>query len=136
MEKNSKGDIIGAGEKTALSILQDLFKGYVIKTQYPLIKLLTDEYKDSLSDSYLKHKVDIMIFRVTDKTIAVRVQGKTHNGVLKSARDTVQKKILEWHDCIVVDLDWEECPYLFKEEKNENSYLEVVNAFTHSGFRL
>ena len=136
MERNSKGDIIGAGEKTALSILQDLFKGYVIKTQYPLIKLLTDEYKDSLSDSYLKHKVDIMIFRVTDKTIAVRVQGKTHNGVLKSARDTVQKKILEWHNCIVVDLDWEECPYLFNEEKSENSYLEVLNSFKNAGLSL
>ena len=136
MEKNSKGDIIGAGEKTALSILQDLFKGCIIKPQYPLIKLLTEEYKDSLSDSYLKHKVDIMIFRSTDKPIAVRVQGKTHNGVLKSARDTVQKKIMEWHDCIVVDLDWEECPYLFNEDKSENSYLEVLNALNQAGLHF
>ena len=136
MEKNSKGDIIGAGEKTALSILQDLFKGCTIKPQYPLIKLLTEEYKDSLSDSYLKHKVDIMIFRSTDKTIAVRVQGKTHNGVLKSARDTVQKKILEWHNCVVVDLDWEECPYLFSEEKSENSYIEVLIAFNQAGLHF
>ena len=136
MERNSKGDIIGAGEKTALSILQDLFKGCIIKPQYPLIKLLTEEYKDSLSESYLKHKVDIMIFRSTDKPIAVRVQGKTHNGVLKSARDTVQKKIMEWHDCIVVDLDWEECPYLFNEEKSENSYLEVLNSFKNAGLSL
>ena len=135
MEKTKEGDIIGAGEKTALAILQDLFKNCVIKTQYPLIKILTEEYKDSLSESYLKHKIDIVLFTPT-RMIAVRVQGKTHNGVIKSARDTVQKKILEWHNCIVVDLDWEECPYLFKEEKNENSYLEVVNAFTHSGFRL
>ena len=136
MERNSKGDIIGAGEKTALSILQDLFKGCIIKPQYPLIKLLTEEYKDSLSDSYLKHKVDIMIFRSTDKPIAVRVQGKTHNGVLKSARDTVQKKIMEWHDCIVVDLDWEECPYLFNEDKSENSYLEVLNALNQAGLHF
>ena len=136
MERNSKGDIIGAGEKTALSILQDLFKGCIIKPQYPLIKLLTEEYKDSLSESYLKHKVDIMIFRSTDKPIAVRVQGKTHNGVLKSARDTVQKKIMEWHDCIVVDLDWEECPYLFNEDKSENSYLEVLNALNQAGLHF
>ena len=136
MERNSKGDIIGAGEKTALSILQDLFKGCIIKPQYPLIKLLTEEYKDSLSESYLKHKVDIMIFRSTDKPIAVRVQGKTHNGVLKSARDTVQKKIMEWHDCIVVDLDWEECPYLFNEDKSENSYLEVLNALKQAGLHF
>jgi len=136
MEKNSKGDIIGAGEKTALAILQDLFKGCTIKPQYPLIKLLTEEYKDSLAESYLKHKVDIMIFRPTNKTVAVRVQGKTHKGVLKSARDTVQKKILEWHNCIVVDLGWEECPYLFNEEKSENSYLEVLNALNQAGLHL
>ena len=136
MEKNSKGDIIGAGEKTALSILQDLFKGCIIKPQYPLIKLLTEEYKDSLSESYLKHKIDIMIFRSTDKPIAIRVQGKTHNGVLKSARDTVQKKIMEWHNCIVVDLDWEECPYLFNEDKSENSYLEVLNALKQAGLHF
>ena len=66
----------------------------------------------------------------------MRVQGKTHNGVLKSARDTVQKKIMEWHDCIVVDLDWEECPYLFNEDKSENSYLEVLNALNQAGLHF
>ena len=137
MHKDKHGNIIGVGEDTAISILNDVFKdGSKIIPQYPLKKLLTDDYIDSLAESYLKHKVDIMIFRSTDKPIAVRVQGKTHNGVLKSARDTVQKKIMEWHDCIVVDLDWEECPYLFNEDKSENSYLEVLNAFNQAGLHL
>ena len=134
MHKDKAGNIIGVGENTAVSILNDIFKdGSKIIPQYPLRKLLTDDYIDSLAESYLKHKVDIMIFRPDQKTIAVRVQGKDHDGVLKSARDTVQKKILEWHDCIVVDLEWQECPYLFKEQKDENSYLEVMNAFKSSG---
>ena len=133
MHRDKDGNIIGVGEDTAISIIYDIFEDDTkIISQYPLFKILTEDFKDSLSESYLKHKIDIMIFTKTKK-IAVRVQGKDHEGVLKSARDTVQKKILEWHDCVVVDLDWQECPYLFKEQKDENSYLEVMNAFESSG---
>ena len=134
MHKDKHGNIIGVGENTAISILNDIFKdGSKIIPQYPLRKLLTDDYIDSLAESYLKHKVDILIFSPGGRKIAIRVQGRDHEGVLKSARDTVQKKILEWHDCVVVDLDWQECPYLFKEQKDENSYLEVMNALENSG---
>jgi len=133
VHRDKDGNIIGVGEDTAISIIYDIFEDDTkIISQYPLIKILTKDFKDSLSESYLKHKIDIMIFTKTKK-IAVRVQGKDHEGVLKSARDTVQKKILEWHDCVVVDLDWQECPYLFKEQKDENSYLEVMNALESSG---
>jgi len=134
MHKDKAGNIIGVGEDTAVSILNDLFNdGSKIIPQYPLIKLLTDDYIDSLAESYLKHKVDILIFSPGGRKIAVRVQGKDHDGVMKSARDTVQKKLMEWNGCVVVDLTWQECPYLFKEQKDENSYLEVMNAFKDSG---
>ena len=133
MHRDKDGNIIGVGEDTAISIIYDIFEDDTkIISQYPLFKILTEDFKDSLSESYLKHKIDIMIFTKTKK-IAVRVKRKDHEGVLKSARDTVQKKILEWHDCVVVDLDWQECPYLFKEQKDENSYLEVMNALENSG---
>ena len=136
MFKDKDGNIIGVGETTAISICIDLFKDSTkIIPQYPLIKLLTDDYIDSLADSYLKHKVDIMIF-TPDQKIVVRVQGKDHDGVMKSARDTVQKKLMEWNGCKVVDLTWQECPYLFKEQKDENSYLEVMNAFKSSGLLI
>ena len=134
MHKDKAGNIIGAGEDTAVSILNDLFNdGSKIIPQYPLIKLLTDDYIDSLAESYLKHKVDILIFSPGGRKIAVRVQGKDHDGVMKSARDTVQKKLMDWNGCVVVDLTWQECPYLFKEQKDENSYLEVMNALEGSG---
>ena len=74
-----------------------------------------------------------MIFSPGGRKIVVRVQGRDHEGILKSARDTVQKKLMEWNGCVVVDLTWQECPYLFKEQKDENSYLEVMNAFKESG---
>ena len=117
--------------------INDIFKdGSKVIPQYPLRKLLTDDYIDSLADSYLKHKVDILVFSSSGRKIAVRVQGKGHEGILKSARDTVQKKLLEWNGCVVVDLTWMECPYLFKEQKDENSYLEVMNAFKNSGLLI
>lgn len=136
MHKDKHGNIIGVGEDTAVSILNDVFKdGSKIIPQYPLRKLLADDYIDSLAESYLKHKIDIMIFTKTKK-IVVRVQGRDHEGILKSARDTVMKKLMEWNECVVVDLDWQECPYLFKEQKDENSYLEVMNALKGSGLNL
>jgi len=137
VRRDKDGNIIGVGEDTAVSILNDIFKdGSKVIPQYPLVKLLTDDYKDSLAESYLKHKVDILIFSPGGRKIAVRVQGKDHDGVLKSARDTVQKKLMEWNGCVVVDLTWQECPYLFKEQKDENSYLEVMNAFKSSGLLI
>ena len=138
MRKDSNGNIIGAGEDTAVAILEELNAlntNVEIIRQQPLIGLLKDEFKDSLADSYLKHKIDIMIIGL-DKPVVVRVQGKDHEGVLKSARDTVQKKILEWHNCIVVDLNWYDCPNLFKEELNDGSREEVKNALSSLDINL
>ena len=138
MRKDSNGNIIGAGEDTAVAILEELNAlntNVEIIRQQPLVGLLKDEFKDSLADSYLKHKIDIMIIGL-DKPVVVRVQGKDHEGVLKSARDTVQKKILEWHNCIVVDLNWYDCPNLFKEKLNDGSREEVKNALSSLGIHL
>jgi len=138
VRKDTNGNIIGAGEDTAVAILEELYAlntNVEIKRQQPLTNLLTEEFKDSLAESYLKHKIDIMIIGL-DKPVVIRVQGKDHEGVLKSARDTVQKKILEWHNCIVVDLNWYDCPILFKEELNDGSRDEVKNALSSSGVHL
>ena len=138
MRRDTNGNIIGAGEDTAVAILEELNalnKNVEIIRQQPLVGLLTEEFKESLADSYLKHKIDIMIIGL-DKPVVVRVQGKDHEGVLKSARDTVQKKILEWHNCIVVDLNWYDCPNLFKEELNDGSREEVKSVLSSSGINL
>ena len=138
MRKDSNGNIIVAGEDTAVAILEELNAlntNVEIKRQQPLVGLLTEEFKDSLAESYLKHKIDIMIIGL-DKPVVVRVQGKDHEGILKSARDTVLKKILEWHNCTVVDLNWYDCPNLFKEKLNDDSREEVSNALSSSGVQF
>ena len=136
MKKDKDGNFIGVGETTAIDILQDLYKNANIIPQYPFVKLINDNYKDSLGDNYLKHKLDIVIFKPSEKTIVVRVQDKHHEGVLTSARDVVMKQILEWNDCIVVDLNWYECHFLWKEEKNDDSISEVIIALQDAGIDL
>ena len=138
MRKDTNGNIIGAGEDTAVAVLEELYAlntNVEIIRQQPLTNLLTEEFKDSLAESYLKHKIDIMIIGL-DKPVVIRVQGKDHEGILKSARDTVQKKILEWHNCMVVDLNWYDCPILFNEKLNDGSRDEVKNALSSSGVHL
>ena len=136
MKKDKDGNFIGVGETTAIDILQDLYKDAKIMPQYPFVNLINDNYKDSLSDNYLKHKLDIVIFRPSEVPIVVRVQDKHHEGVLTSARDTAMKKILEWNKCIVVDLNWYDCYFLWEEEKNSNSISEVIIALENAGLHL
>ena len=136
MKKDKEGNFIGVGETTAIDILQDLYKDAKITPQYPFIKLINDDYKDSLADSYHKHKLDIVVFRVNEKPIVVRVQDKHHEGVLTSARDIVMKQILEWNNCIVVDLNWYDCYSLWKEEKNNDSISEVIIALQDAGLTI
>ena len=122
-------NFIGIGEKTAVEILHEFLpKDSEIKTQYPLIDLLSDDFIDSLDDKYLKHRIDIIVIKAYIKPVIIRVQGKDHEGVVKSSRDVVQKKIMEWNGCVVVDLNWYDCPCLFKEEKNDCSIKEVKTA--------
>jgi len=146
MRKDKDGNIIGAGEDTAVEILGvfgmlykeklNALNTFEVKRQQPLVDVLSEEFKDSLSDSYLKHKIDIVVIREPEKPIAVRVQGRDHEGVLKSARDIVQKKILEWHGFIVVDLNWYDCPTLFKDINNKDSIKEVMNGLSEAGVNL
>ena len=136
MKKDEHGNFIGVGEATAIEILRDIYKTAKIVPQYPFVNLINDDYKDSLGDNYLKHKLDIVVFRDKDKPIVVRVQDKHHEGVLTSARDVVMKQILEWNNCIVVDLNWYDCYFLWKEEKNNNSISEVIIALNDAGLTI
>ncbi len=118
---------VGEGEVTALKILKSIFgeKECEYKIQYLFKKLMNEEFADTLSERQEKETLDIVIFRVTQKTIVVRVQDKHHDSILKTSQDRVQKQMLEWNGCIVIDLWYKECPTLWSEEINEQSIEEV-----------
>jgi hypothetical protein len=121
-------EIIGNGEVTALSILKKEYgKSIEYNIQVPFKDLMSYEFKDGLSERQMKESVDIVLYTLFD-TVCIRVQGKDHKGVLKSSRDTVQKQMLEWSNCKVVDLWWYDCPTLFKNTENDESKREVMEA--------
>jgi len=127
---------IGKGEKSALAILKKIFSTADIQIQHPFSNLMNEQFFGSLSDRQKKETLDIVIFREKESTIVIRVQDKTHVGTMKAARDTVQKKMLEWNDCKVVDLWFYECPALWEEKVNKSSEDEVKTAFLDVGLHL
>ena len=125
--------IIGKGEKTALEVLKEIYGEDVeYRTQIQFKHLMNNEFVDDLSERQQKETVDIVLFSGFNP-VCVRVQGGDHSGILKSARDTVQKQMLEWCNCIVVDLWFHDCPELFKEKLNDESRREVCEALNRVG---
>ena len=128
--------IIGKGEKTALEVLKEIYgKDVEYSTQIQFKHLMNYEFIDDLSERQQKETVDIVLFSGFNP-VCVRVQGGDHTGILKSARDTVQKQMLEWCNCIVVDLWFHDCPELFKEKLNDESRREVREALNREGLAV
>ena len=119
---------VGEGEVTALKILKSIFgeTECEYKIQYLFKKLMSENFANTLSERQERETLDIVIFRVKDKTIVVRVQDKHHDSILKTSQDIVQKQMLEWNGCQVVDLPHQECPTLWKDIVNEDSMEEVM----------
>jgi len=125
--------IIGKGEKTALEVLKEIYGEDVeYRTQIQFKDLMNFEFSEDLSERQQKETVDIVLFSGFNP-VCVRVQGGDHTGILKSARDTVQKQMLEWCNCVVVDLWFHDCPELFKEKLNDESRREVREALNRVG---
>jgi len=128
--------IIGKGEKTALEVLKEIYgRDVEYSTQIQFKHLMNYEFIDDLSERQQKETVDIVLFSGFNP-VCVRVQGGDHTGILKSARDTVQKQMLEWCNCIVVDLWFHDCPELFKEKLNDESRREVREALNREGLAV
>lgn len=120
-------ELIGEGESAGLEILKSIFGDECeYKTQYPFRKLMKNKFVDVLSSRQEKETLDIVIFRNIKPTIVVRIQDKHHDGGMTYQRDIVQKKMLEWNDCIVLDLWYRDCPELWKDEVNDESRKEVL----------
>lgn len=130
MYKNTKGELIGHGEDVCVSILKDLYPEAEIKTQFKFKDLMKGDFVGSVTERQEKETLDIVVFRENMMPIVVRVQDKHHSGSVTSDRDKVQKKTLEWNDCIVVDVQHYNCPNIFKDKNNEESKRELLEAFS------
>lgn len=125
--------IIGRGERAALEILKSIYGNTAeYFTQFKFRDLLKGDWIDTVTERQDKETLDIVV-KLPVKTIVVRVQDEHHNGDITAKRDLVQRKTLEWNDCVVVDLWYRECPELWKDEVNEKSKDEVVTVLKSLG---
>ena len=139
MRVNEKGQFIGKGEDTALSILKDIYGEHAeYKIQVPFRDLLSEEWKGTLTERQEKETLDIVVTVNTknkadidwDHVIVFRIQDAHHRGMHTAERDLVQKKTLEWNGHTVVDVWDYDCPELFKEIKNEKSIAELKESIS------
>tara|TARA_Y100000296_G_C5056240_1_gene197423 strand:- start:90 stop:491 length:402 start_codon:yes stop_codon:yes gene_type:complete len=130
MKVNEKGQFIGKGEETALSILKDMYGESAEYTiQVPFRNLLNEEWQGTLTERQEKETLDIVV-KTNLKTVVFRIQDAHHRGMHTAERDLVQKKTLEWNGHTVVDLWDHDCPELFKEKKNAKSIAEVKESMS------
>ena len=130
MKVNEKGQFIGKGEETALSILKDMYgesAEYTIQVSFR--SLLNEEWQGTLTERQEKETLDIVV-KTNLKTVVFRIQDAHHRGMHTAERDLVQKKTLEWNGHTVVDLWDHDCPELFKEKKNSKSIAEVKESMS------
>lgn len=128
MYKNEYGQIIGHGEDVCVSILKELYPEAEIKIQWKYSKLMKGDFTHSVTERQEKETLDIVVFRNKLMPIVVRVQDAHHSGTVTSDRDLVQKKTLEWNDCIVVDVQHYNCPNIFKDKLNSEARRELLEA--------
>ena len=132
MYKDKFGNWIGHGENVCKSILKELYPEADIKVQWHFSKLMKGEFVGAVTERQEKETLDIVVFRQRLMPIVVRVQDKHHSGSLTSDRDLVQKKTLEWNNCIVVDVQHYNCPNIFKDELTDDSRRELLEALSDS----
>lgn len=126
-------EIIGRGERAALEILKEIYGDtaeYFI--QYKFKDLLQGEWVDTVTERQEKETIDIVV-KLPKKTIAIRIQDPHHTGRITEARDTVQRKTLEWNEVAVVDLWFHDCPELWKDVVNDTSKNEVITILKSLG---
>lgn len=126
-------EIIGKGERAALEILKEIYGDtaeYFI--QYKFKDLLQGEWVDTVTERQEKETIDIVV-KLPKKTIAIRIQDPHHTGRITEARDTVQRKTLEWNEVAVVDLWFHDCPELWKDVVNDTSKNEVITILKSLG---
>lgn len=126
-------EIIGRGERTCLSILKYLYPEAEFITQCLLSKIVDKEW--GLSERQEKETLDI-IYKLKGKTYVVRVQDPHHDGLGMQRVDAVQKKTLEFYDCKVIDIWYNDCPKLFADTYNDLSISELKEVYKDNGISI
>ena len=163
MSVTDKGNLVGAGEVATVNILGYLTKLPIyatnkhfgnpgIFTQIPINWLYSKSQMINMKQEMLNSSIDIfIIYKAPDNSlimIAVRVQGKGHGmgekhhgryslkNPIKVQEDKLQKQLLQDQKINVVDIEFRECPNVFKERTNQLAINEIISSFKTAGVMI
>ena len=97
--------------------------------------MLNSNCKKNLDDIHRKSSVDFVVVTNKKQILAVYVNGKDHNGTIKSKRDSVRYSLLQKSMILVVVIPSYECKNIFLEKLNYLSFLEVCNMLNLAGVK-
>lgn len=136
---------IGKGEATTKTILQTVlnlqereiaeFPTPGIYSQISFPSLLNSDCKNNLDDIHKKSSFDFVIVTNRKQILTVYVNGKDHNGTLKSKRDSVRYSLLQKSKILVVIIPSYECKNIFSEKLNYLSFLEICSMLKVAGVK-
>lgn len=136
---------IGKGEATTKTILQTVlnlqereiteFPSPGIYSQISFPSLLNNNCKQNLDEIHRRSSVDFMVITNKKQILAVYVNGKDHNGIIKSKRDSIRYSLLQQSKVLVVIIPNYECRNVFSEKLNYLSFLEVCSMLRIAGVK-
>jgi|APSaa5957512535_1039671.scaffolds.fasta_scaffold00674_11 hypothetical protein len=136
---------IGKGEATTKTILQTVlnlqdrevqeFPTPGIYSQISFPSLLNNNCKENLGEIHRKSSVDFVVVTNKKQILAVYVNGKDHNGTIKSKRDSIRYSLLQKSKIIVVVIPSYECKNIFLEKLNYLSFLEICSMLQLAGVK-
>ena len=132
---DGKKCLIGDGEDTTLRLLEMFFPTAEIGRQLPIGNFVNSDVWNLYDKVYKKATIDIAMWYM-GHNFPVRVQGKNHTGDIISQKDRIQKKDMEDNGNDVIDILFNECPNIFKEQLNWDSVIEFGNMMKMWGVPL
>jgi len=122
---------IGRAEKEVKKILQDIYPGILIVTQFPLRKLIPHSLYIMLNEEVQKHKFDLIVY--TPNRLIVEVNYK-HGPKAAQKWSQIFTPMIKALLAIPVTVDDYECDSIFRHEVNSTKplnkadYQDVINA--------
>jgi len=124
----------GRGERTARKILEFFFPNSDVSDHFAIEGFVKKEIYNLYKKSYKNASIDLAMLH-HNKLHAIRIQDIHHTGDGAAKKDSVQRKDMENNGVTVIDIHERDAPYLFQEEFNYLSALEVLRPLEKAGVK-
>lgn len=144
---NNPHKFVGRGEELTDEIIQRLYRQVSTYSQYPIRKILTNEEREQMDDTYSKHNFDFVFLITRNKEgfekhekLCVEVNYK-HGDIPSRKWHNIFKPYLEAHGYKGVTIDHWDCRSLFELDSRKehelcwDDFRDVIDALEKAGVK-